>query len=225
MLELDLCDADWDSRLAVYAGTSCPPSPDSLLACDDDGCGLQSRLELPVTAGHELLLRVGGYQEERGEGVLGLSFEPDCLPGGIPAPVVTLALVDSILCLGWQALEVPLEGCDPDSIGYCVWKRRQDQPWELVECTTGLVYQEDLSGVGEGGVPLPGDGPAALRVSPRAGPAAPIPRPGGSAPAGWPRTRCTCGTGPARPPARPARRPEPGPAREPGGRCVPAGPH
>ena len=46
-----------DTKLAVYAAGACPPG--ASIGCDDDGCGLQSSVTWPVSAGASYLIRVG----------------------------------------------------------------------------------------------------------------------------------------------------------------------
>ncbi len=48
-----------DTVLAIYAGTTCPPT--AQLACNDDACGLQSSLSLSVIPGNVYLIRVGTF--------------------------------------------------------------------------------------------------------------------------------------------------------------------
>ena len=61
LLEVDICDALFDTKLAVYEGGSGRASP-----CNDDGCGdglvYQSRISMPVAQGRLYTLRVGGYR-------------------------------------------------------------------------------------------------------------------------------------------------------------------
>lgn len=57
----------FDTRLAVYDLQACPPG--AALACDDDACLFQSRIELHALAGQRYLLRVGSWSPiTRGEG-------------------------------------------------------------------------------------------------------------------------------------------------------------
>jgi len=91
-LEVSTCDtADFDTILAVYEDTGvCPPPASDLLACNDDwDCrGLTSLLTLPVQAGQQLRIRVGGFNEPAlGEGVLSVTetgsppINDDCASG------------------------------------------------------------------------------------------------------------------------------------------------
>lgn len=54
--------ADFDTTLAVYDGCG-----GAQLACNDDACAFQSRLEVAVDAGREYLVRVAGYGGGAGE--------------------------------------------------------------------------------------------------------------------------------------------------------------
>jgi len=64
--------------MAVYDGCTCPVG--TQLGCNDDYCGLQSQLMIPVVAGHQYLVEVGGYGSNTGTGILNVS----CDAGGEP---------------------------------------------------------------------------------------------------------------------------------------------
>ncbi|MCB9916051.1 MAG: hypothetical protein H6828_13055 [Planctomycetes bacterium] len=49
-----------DTKLAAYAGSSCPTAGSSIV-CNDDTCGLQSELQFPVTNGSTYMLQVGTF--------------------------------------------------------------------------------------------------------------------------------------------------------------------
>lgn len=67
-----------DTKFAVYSGCACPATDSRLLGCDDDTCGLQSRLRFTAIAGESYLIRVGIYPGDfGGEGTFTLS---PCLP-------------------------------------------------------------------------------------------------------------------------------------------------
>jgi hypothetical protein len=74
---ISLCGSGYDTKLAVYGGTD--PTVDPLLGCNDDACGLQSELEVGVTAGNVYLIEVGGYGSSTGEGILNIDCV-DCPP-------------------------------------------------------------------------------------------------------------------------------------------------
>ncbi len=56
-----------DTRIAVYEGTSCPPTDENLLDCVDDlFCPLQSMAIFDATLGQEYLIRLGTFPGEPG---------------------------------------------------------------------------------------------------------------------------------------------------------------
>ena len=48
-----------DTIMGVYDGCTCPPTAESGLACDDDGCGYQSQVVFQAVAGSDYLVRLG----------------------------------------------------------------------------------------------------------------------------------------------------------------------
>lgn len=82
-LTVETCGTSWDTRLAVYGAAlpgigGCPSSGISLvglLACDDDSCGVQSKVTLQVKAGHIYKIRVGGFAGFSGTGTLTVGFQ------------------------------------------------------------------------------------------------------------------------------------------------------
>ena len=61
----DLCGSEFDTRIAVY--DACGGNE---LACNDDDCGYQSVVTLPVTLGTTYYVQVGGYNDNVGNGDL-----------------------------------------------------------------------------------------------------------------------------------------------------------
>jgi hypothetical protein len=54
---LALCGGStWDTHLSVFSACGT-----AALACNDDSCGNQSSLDMPVTAGTDYIVRIGGY--------------------------------------------------------------------------------------------------------------------------------------------------------------------
>lgn len=53
-----LCGSTYDTKMTVYDGASCTGTE---LACNDDFCSLQSEVVVPVIAGQQYLVEVGGY--------------------------------------------------------------------------------------------------------------------------------------------------------------------
>lgn len=70
----------WDSMISVYTGSCSTPN---LITCNNDGCGVQSRVSFNVVAGTSYLIRVGVNPTSpyRGAGVLSISG-PACPPPG-----------------------------------------------------------------------------------------------------------------------------------------------
>jgi hypothetical protein len=71
-LTIDLCDADFDTMVAIYQ--DCPSGAFEALACNDDACGQQSQLVTPITAGI-YNIRVGGFQGAQGTANMVLTCE------------------------------------------------------------------------------------------------------------------------------------------------------
>jgi len=65
-----LCGSNYDTKLAAYAGSTCPTASGSAIACNDDSCSLQSQITFDTTAGQEYLIRVGGYNGATGSGTM-----------------------------------------------------------------------------------------------------------------------------------------------------------
>ncbi|MBK7641439.1 MAG: hypothetical protein IPJ19_00070 [Planctomycetes bacterium] len=58
---MSLCTlATMDSKIAAYAGSSCPTAG-TALACNDDTCALQSEIQFAVTAGSTYMLQLGNF--------------------------------------------------------------------------------------------------------------------------------------------------------------------
>ena len=85
--------ADYDTRLAAYEGTTCPPN--DFVACNDDGAGCSgftSIMEFEAVGGTTYKLRIGGF-DGSGTGTVSISCDGDvateacCLDGGVCADV------------------------------------------------------------------------------------------------------------------------------------------
>ncbi|MCB2221547.1 MAG: choice-of-anchor J domain-containing protein [Bacteroidetes bacterium] len=70
----DLCGSDFDTRIVLWE--ACPDGVISSLACNDDDCGLQSRLSYVVSSGESYYVQVGGYETETGTGLLSIEVNP-----------------------------------------------------------------------------------------------------------------------------------------------------
>ena len=78
-VRVSLCASDYDTTLAVYPGCDCPTSG-SAIVCDDDYCGsgAGSEVTFDAVAGQSYMIRVAGWSERQGEGVLEITCGPVC---------------------------------------------------------------------------------------------------------------------------------------------------
>jgi hypothetical protein len=72
-LVVETCGGGYDTVVAVYVGCECPPAIGDLVGCNDDACGIQSRVIAPVVAGSCYLVQVGGFGGEQGAGTITVS--------------------------------------------------------------------------------------------------------------------------------------------------------
>jgi len=73
---ISLCGSSFDTVLAVYSGSTCPPQQGRLLGCNDDACGQQSELKVNVESGSRYLIEVGGFNnQDKGPGILKISCD------------------------------------------------------------------------------------------------------------------------------------------------------
>lgn len=94
VVTVNLCGSDYDSKVAVYGGSSCPTAPNTAIAGNDDSgvCNsLASLTTFSAAAGHQYLIRVGGFGGAVGAAVMTVSCDGSgCLAadvgvqGGVP---------------------------------------------------------------------------------------------------------------------------------------------
>ncbi|MHC4990271.1 MAG: hypothetical protein ACYTGC_04755, partial [Planctomycetota bacterium] len=81
-LTISTCgDANFDTRIAAYAGSGCPATQENLLGCNDDspGCaGFTSELMIVVLEGESYKIRLGAFGDGVGQGQLSLN----CIEAG-----------------------------------------------------------------------------------------------------------------------------------------------
>jgi hypothetical protein len=86
-LTVSICgSANFDTKIAIYAGCGYsgtigfPCNLSSLLACNDDfsGCGLTSKVSIPVTTGSCYRIRIGGYETAQGSGTFSVGCVSSC---------------------------------------------------------------------------------------------------------------------------------------------------
>ena len=71
---VDVCDAGFDTKLAVYNTFDCPAVDE--VACNDDSCGLQSSVSFAAVGGGEYLIQVGAFSSGTGAGNLTIMGDP-----------------------------------------------------------------------------------------------------------------------------------------------------
>jgi hypothetical protein len=74
-----LCGSSYDTKMAVYDGVG-DPAGLTMIACNDDACGLQSEIEWTAVMGNSYLIEVGGYGSNTGSGVITTSCTEACPP-------------------------------------------------------------------------------------------------------------------------------------------------
>ncbi len=77
---VDLCNSNYDTKVAVYTGVTSEPSAAEMIAANDDACALQSKLVFDAVENQEYLIEVGGFSHEVGQGVLRVECEPQLCP-------------------------------------------------------------------------------------------------------------------------------------------------
>ncbi|MBI3844559.1 MAG: hypothetical protein HY292_07940 [Planctomycetes bacterium] len=78
-LNLDTCGSAFDTVLSAH--TACPATTGNQIACNDDSCGLQSRIQFAATAGTAYLIRVAGFSGATGTFTLNVSCAGNPNPG------------------------------------------------------------------------------------------------------------------------------------------------
>jgi hypothetical protein len=84
---ISLCGSNYDTSLAVYGNCACPASSPAQ-ACNDDYCGVDSRLSVAVSACDPVMIRVGGFDAAQGAGTLTITCQAvpivnDCDENGV----------------------------------------------------------------------------------------------------------------------------------------------
>jgi len=64
-----VCDANFDTRIAVYAD-NCPSGPGTAIATNDDGCGTASTVKWTALQGSVYYIRIGGAPGATGTGTI-----------------------------------------------------------------------------------------------------------------------------------------------------------
>ena len=68
--------SSFDTKVAVYSSCTCYPAANTLITSNDDFHGQQSQVTFAVTAGHQYLIEVGGFNASvKGQGVITISCD------------------------------------------------------------------------------------------------------------------------------------------------------
>ena len=99
----DLCGGTtgFDTKIFVYGpGTTCPPTDDDIVACNEDGggsCDVVSQVDFEVTNGETYLLRLGGFGDggpgESGPGDFTITEFIPSVPNDFCASAIQIGLV------------------------------------------------------------------------------------------------------------------------------------
>ncbi|MGE3164899.1 MAG: PKD domain-containing protein [Planctomycetota bacterium] len=107
--------ADFDTRLAVYAGVTCPVDLTTVVACNDDGVGcanFTSELTFNAVNGTTYLIQVGGFSaSDRGTGTLSLFAGGNNLCEGADPIFVGSTPYDINLCTTTDGPAVDILAC------------------------------------------------------------------------------------------------------------------
>jgi hypothetical protein len=150
-LTVSTCGSFYDTKLAVYEGCGCADHTPSL-ACNDDFCGLQAEVTVPVTAGEFYNIRVGGYREERGIGFLSVGCEGEPAGACCEAAGCTTRTVDHCAAVGGTFVG-PGSVCAPDSDGDGIADPCDGCPSDTLKDSPGLCgcgvidYDTDADGI------------------------------------------------------------------------------
>ena len=74
-LTVGTCGADFNSRIVVWNGSSCPSTGDTQVICSDDDCGDDAIATGLVLAGQQLVIQVGSPNGQAGAFTLDLQFD------------------------------------------------------------------------------------------------------------------------------------------------------
>jgi hypothetical protein len=101
VLHLDTCGVAGSFRtlLSVHIGDICPANTSTQYACNIDGCGSQSTLDVPVNAGASYLIRVAGYSaNDMGIYELHVGFTGACYANCDASTIPPVLNVNDFVC-------------------------------------------------------------------------------------------------------------------------------
>ncbi|MHC4496212.1 MAG: GEVED domain-containing protein [Planctomycetota bacterium] len=109
---ISLAGSTFDTMLAVYDGTDCPPSQADTVECNDDfGNSLASQIAFQAIAGREYLIEIGGYNtDEIGVGLLSISSDVIEPPAGSNDECVDAKPVGDVKNLPFDTRDATFDG-------------------------------------------------------------------------------------------------------------------
>jgi hypothetical protein len=78
-ISISICDASYDSKMAVYDDAGCTNLDARLMICNDDACGssnLRSSVRIPSRIGRNYTIRLGGFNGATGTGNMIITYCP-----------------------------------------------------------------------------------------------------------------------------------------------------
>lgn len=106
ILQLAMCGSSYDTVLSVHTG--CPGDTSNQVACNDDSCGLSSRVSVAVQAGVPHYIRIAGYEGATGTFIL----TANCVEPGRPGADAFVTELNQFVQFGRVGSVV---GCAVDS--------------------------------------------------------------------------------------------------------------
>jgi hypothetical protein len=143
---VDTQGSDFDTVLTVFTGTSLRDL--SIVACNDDAGGLQSRVGFPVTGGLAYLIKVSGY--DRSSGTLVLNVSPPAANDAFTAAIDLANPATAEANTAGATLEdgEPQPSCAPS--GATLWYRFTADDLGIVRITTAGSDFDTVLAVYEG---------------------------------------------------------------------------
>jgi hypothetical protein len=136
-----LCGADYDTAINIW--TACPGSGGSMIACNDDSCGLASQTSALVTGGTPVWVRVTGFGGDFGTGTLVITHSPIGAGGPDDDCAAAQAVGD-----GTYAFDTTTATNDGTVVGTCGASDAAPDQWIRYHPTTSGNASANLCGSG-----------------------------------------------------------------------------
>lgn len=132
---ISLCASGYDTKIAIYAGVTCPTVA-SAIACNDDACNTQSEVTFSVVQGGDYLVRIGGYNAATGAGNMVVSCAPS---GGGGGPANDACAAATVIGIG--QVTGTLVDATNDGTASCANSAANEDVWYRIDvpCTGTLL--------------------------------------------------------------------------------------